>query len=162
MVNTVKYIYVANRNPERLTELSVLLKERFGSLFSIRMFNDNNSAINSIDDKTEVVIFDNSIESDNKELTLMTMKNSHPKIKAVMRSTSSEIEMAVDDYCKRKSFYLFRKGKTWERISPFIYNVTYPIRVFVYEFFVRIFLVVFLLTFLLMGIGIYYVMNYTD
>lgn len=162
MVTIVKHIFIANKNPVRLKELTALVTEKFGSLFSIRIFNDNNSAVNSIDDKTEIIIFDNSIESDNKETTLMTMKNSYPGIKTIMRSSNEDIEMAVDDYCRRKSFYLFRKGKTWEKLSPFIYNFTNPIRLFISEFFVRKFLVVFLITFLIMGIGIYYVMTYTD
>jgi hypothetical protein len=162
MVNTIKHIFIANRNPARLKELSNLVTNRFGSLFSIRIFNDNNSAVNAIDDKTEIIIFDNSIESDNKEVTLMTMKNSFPGIISIMRTSNEDIQMAVDDYCKRKSFYLFRKGKTWERISPFLYTITKPIRYLVREFYVRKFLLVFLITFLLMGIGIYYIMCYTD
>lgn len=162
MITNVKYIFVANKNPARLKELSDFLKVRFGSVFSVREFNDNNSAINSIDDSTSVVIFDNSIDSNNKELTLMTMKNSYPKVKAIMRTTDSEIEMAVDDYCQKKSYHLFRKGKSWERVSPFIYSLTNPIRVFINEFFVRKFLAVFLIIFLVMGLGVLLIMNYTD
>src|SRR5688572_10540249 len=111
MDNKDQHIFIANRNPVRLKELTALVSDRFGSLFSIRIFNDNNSAVNSIDRNTEIIIFDNSLESDNKEVTLLTMKNSYPDIKSIMRTSNEEIEMAVDDHCRRKSFYLFRKGK---------------------------------------------------
>lgn len=162
METKAQHIFIANRNPVRLKELKTLISDRFGSLFSIKIFNDNNSAINSIDANTKIVIFDNSIESDNKQTTLMTMKSTYPGIKSIMRTSNEDIEMAVDDYCRRKSFYLFRKGKTWERFSPYIYDFTNPIRLFIREFFVRKFLFVFFITFLVMGIGIYLVMNYTD
>jgi len=162
MAHTVKYILVANRKPERLKELLDLLQDRFGSLFILRGFNDNNSAINSIDDNTSIIIFDNSIESENKELALMTIKSTFPKVNAIMRSSNVEIEMAVDDFCKKNSYHLFRKGKSWERMSPFLYSITNPIRLFIKEFFVRKFLIVFLIVFVIMGLGIFLIMNYTD
>ncbi len=162
MENKNQHIFISNRNPVRLEELTKIISDRFGSLFSIRIFNDNNSAVNSIDGTTKIIIFDNSIESDNKETTLMTMKSTYPGVKSIMRTSDEDIEMAVDDYCRRRSFYLFRKGKTWERFSPYIYDFTNPIRLFIREFFVRKFLVVFLITFLVMGIGIYFAVNYTN
>lgn len=160
MVNKVQHIFIVNRNSDRLKELTSLITERFGSLFLIKTFNDNNSAVNSINETTEIIVFDNSIESNNKEVTMLTMKHSFPGIKTIMRTSTDEIEMTIDDYCKRKSFYLFRKGKTWEKLSPFLYSVTNPIRKFYQEFLVRKFVVIFLLTFVLMGIGIYYVVRY--
>ncbi len=159
MVDKTQHIFIVNRKPDRLHELVKLISDKFGSLFSIKTFNDNNSAVNSIDETTEIIVFDNSIESYNKDVTLLTMKNSFPRIKTIMRTSNDEIEMTLDDYCRRKAFYLFRKGKTWERFSPFIYNITSPIRKFYQEFLVRKFVVIFFLTFLLMGLGIWYVMN---
>lgn len=159
MVDKTQQIFIVNRKPDRLHELVVLVSGKFGSVFSIKTFNDNNSAVNSINESTEIIVFDNSLESYNKDVTLLTMKNSYPHIKTIMRTSDDEIEMMLDDYCKRKSFYLFRKGKTWEKFSPFLYNITNPMRKFYQEFLVRKFMVIFFLTFILMGFGIWFVIS---
>ena len=146
-------LFIVDDNNLMVKSLELYLKNKFGNLLRISTFGNGRSALEKVDDKTNIVILDYYMEGQNGLEVLKSIKAKNPKTEVIMLSSNEDMALAVQTFRAGASDYVVKGHGSWKRITNLVtYIITEPIRIISREFGVSIFVATFLLTFVTMGI----------
>jgi DNA-binding NtrC family response regulator len=157
MKNHVTNLFIIDDDVLSSTLLRHHLNEKFGSTINITTFTDGKSALEKINDFTNIVILDYYLEGENGNDVLTSIKKINPKTEVIMLSSNENITIAIESFRKGATDYVIKGKSASKKITNLVYNiVAYPVRFIVKEFGISKFLAIFLLTFVLMGLVVLY------
>ena len=154
-------LFIVDNNQILVAGLRNYLDKRFAGQLNIFSFYSGKSALKEVDGNTSIVILDYTLEGENGNSTLESIKNINPKTEVIMLTSNEDIGIAIESYCKVGTEYVVKGENTWEKISGLISRVVmYPVKVLVQEMAISKYLAMFFLTFTVMAIGTYLCIKY--
>ncbi len=129
------------------------LTKRFGTLLNISIFVDEETAINHIDQYTDIVVIDVDYEDESDKKIIEKIKKVNPNTEVVLLTSNNDISMAIESIQNGASNYVIKGEKSNFRIFAIIHNlIMHPVKVVARELQVNQYLAMFLLSFLFIGI----------
>jgi DNA-binding NtrC family response regulator len=154
-------LFIVDDDISMLTGLRNYLSKKFGRDMTISTFSSGHSALEKINQDTNVVILDYNLKGENGNEILKSIKSINPKTEVIMLTSNEDVAVAIESFRKGATDYVIKGNeKAWKKISSLILNIiTYPVRAMVKEFGISKYVAMFLLVFLVMGVGVYLVLR---
>ncbi|TND09401.1 MAG: response regulator receiver protein [Bacteroidetes bacterium] len=148
-------LFIVDDNEFMVTALRGYLDKRFGLDLNISIFYTGESALEKVDQDTNIVILDYYLEGENGNEVLKSIKKINPKTEVIMFSSNENIGIAIDAFRNGATDYVVKGEKSWKKITSLVYGIiTYPVRILVREFGISKYIAMFLITFVLMGVAV--------
>lgn len=137
--------------------LQSFLKRRFKSGLAITVFSSGDQALTHIDHRTDIVILDHDLITENGNDILKKIKIVNPLIEIIMLSSNQEVSNVIESFRLGARDYVIKENTgAWGLVSKIIYKlVVYPVHLLAREFGISKFLVIFIITFLLIGLVVF-------
>ena len=162
MKNQTLNLFIVDDNPVVAKGLQYYLDTRFGNNLNISSFTTGESALQKLDQSTNIVILDYFLDGEDGKEILKSIKSINPNVEVIMHSSNDDIGVAIDLFRNGASDYVLKGEKSWKKLTSILYKtLTYPVRIMVQEFGINKYLAMFLITFLAMGIGVVISLNFS-
>lgn len=156
-------LFIVDDNALMMIGLRNYLTNKFGANLNITTFTTGASALQKIDQTTNIVILDYNLNGEDGNAVLKSIKKINPNTEVIMLSSNEDIAVAIESFRKGATDYVVKGEKAWEKLTNVILDIiTYPVRILVKEFKVSKFVAIFLLTFITMGVVVAVTMKYMD
>ena len=146
-------LFIVDDNKSMVVALKHYIQNRFGKGIKISTFYNGESCIKEVNNTTDIVILDYSLEGKNGLEILKEIKKINQKTEVVMLSNNTDIDLVIESLKNGATDYVVKGPSSWNRLTTLISRiVTAPIRIIVREFGVSKFMAIFLMTFATMGV----------
>lgn len=153
-------LFIVDDNKSMVMALKFYLSNRFGTSLNISTFDDGESCLEEVDEKTNIVILDYFMEGKNGLEVLKAIKKINPKTEVIMLSCNEDMGLVIETFRNGATDYIVKAPSAWKTLTNLIERIiTAPIRAMVREFGVPKFMAIFFLTFITMGVVVYYVLK---
>lgn len=150
-------LFIVDDNKLMATGLRNYLDNKFGNNVRISTFFSGASALEKVDENTNVVILDYFLEGENGNEILDAIKKKNPQTEVIMLSSNENISVAVDSLVRGASNYIVKNETAWSKINSLLLDIiSYPVKFLMEEFGVHKYLAIFLCVFVFMGSFLYY------
>jgi len=166
MRNDAINVYILNDNVEVAGKLRRYLVKRFGNLLNISLFFSSRSCLKMIDNHVDLVVVDDYLYESGNQGTpgievLKKIKQEHPQTEVVILASNEDVGLAVDAMRNGARDYIPNKRGAWQRVLMIVdQTIHQPIRYLVAEYGVTVFVIIFLATFAIMGVAVYFALQY--
>lgn len=153
-------LFIVDDDKLIVSTLKHYLQNRFGSSLRISTFNDGESCLDKVDEKTNIVILDYFLDGKDGLEVLKSIKAINPKTEVIMFSSNEDVAVAIETFRAGAKDYVVKGVGALRRIAQLVnYIITEPIRIMVREFGVTKYTAIFLLTFIAMGILVFFILK---
>jgi len=108
-------LFIVDDDKLMVTALKTFLQNRFGMSVKISTFNDGDSCLKKVNNETEIVILDYSMEGKNGLETLRSIKDINPKTEVIMLSGNEDVAVAVESFRMGAKDYVIKGQGSWKK-----------------------------------------------
>ena len=155
------HLYIVDKNPVLMEGLRNYLINRFGALFNISTFPTVDTAIEKIDEKTDIVLLEYPHDYEKGNEAVATIKKINPRTEIILLTSHEDIGDAIDTIRSGKAVIVVKGHHALAKITNRLSKLfMYPVYFMEYEMGINKYLAMFFLTFAAMAISIYIYLIY--
>ncbi len=125
METPAQNLFIVEDNPMNASNLMNYLKKRFHQSLNISMFQDGETLLKNVDDKTAIVVLDYDLKGEKADQLLKDIKSINPHTEVIVLSSDLEIGTAIDAY-RNGAKTVVHKGKNEaKKVRSTIYRILY-------------------------------------
>jgi DNA-binding NtrC family response regulator len=110
------------------------LRKHFGNCLNIQTFNNGETCLDHINDRTDLVILDYYLKDQNGAEVLESIKMMNPLTEVIVFSSSEDITAAIESFRKGAKDYIRKDTRSLGKIALHIHKMlTEPISIFAKE-----------------------------
>ena len=156
METTAQNLFLLEDNPVTSNRIVKFLKQKFGNLLTISIFNNGNQLLKSINYNTKIVVLDYDLKGENSDQLVQQIRKKNSNTQVIVLSSDADIATAIDAYLKGARSFVFKNKNTFKRIQSIIFNIIYyPVAIIKRFFGLKELLAIFIIEIVYIGIVVF-------
>lgn len=146
-------LFIVDNDEPMAIALRNYLHSKFGTALKIFLFKNGEKCLQNIDEETDLIVMDPSINKPGGRNLLRSIKKISPHTEVILFSNNEDVTSAIESYKKGADVVVSKNTGGIKRMTGFINRViTQPIRRIFGEYSLTAFVFIFIAIFALVGI----------